>query len=521
MVEKRTEYPPKLRPSHVMVTGGREGVMVSGKKVGNTQRATNTGWEGSPSETWKVDLERDKTPADARTQGVFLRRVRPEQRAWARGVMRVPDIEYVLFGGLLPNDRIDLDVPGNPRVELTLWIADEGLFASVTGHVEAVRVVTVEDASSIGVNEARRTINNAAAAGNTVPYAEMLGIVFSPDKEATFFGEEAKVALPYYLIGRARRIHADEGRPWRTASHPTGAANQPVDLNFEKRIAKLEKIKQDAILEAGVAEALSPRNRDGTPTRPYSKDITLDVTMSPVGSESGFRAMRLTSDDPEKATSGMADELSLMNVLRTAGAESRRMQGRTTSVLKSQHDPLQTTPSRRRRKKNAPKDDLKMFNNPRIAGMSYTVVTEAELQRMAKQAGLTVEALRSRFPMFITRLESKALQEKAKAEKQQAVMSSGSYTARAVRGPYRRLANPAGVEPGDHLYVPDQDHHCVVRRVMDDGRVIVQGFEPVRGGERVRKYYPFQSVDASDLRNADLVERGFADRMRALKASGN
>lgn len=521
VVPKRLEYPLKLRPSHVMVTGGREGALISGKKVGSSQKKTDTGWSGEPSDSWKRELELDRTPQDARTQGVFLRRVRPEQRAWARGVMRVPDIEYVLYGGLVPSGRIDLDVPGKPRVELTLWIADEGLFASITGRIEAIRVVTVEDASSIGVDEEKRTIRNALAVANTVPYAEMLGIVFSPDAEATFFGEEATVALPYYLVGRARRIHAEEGRPWRVASQPTPSANQPVDLNFEKRIERLEKLKRDALAEAGVAEALSPRNKDGTPVRPYSKDITLDVTMTPVGEESGFRAMRLTSDDRDKATSGMADELSLMNVFRTAGAETRLMQGRSPSVLKSPHDPLQIKQSQRRRKKKAPKDDLKMLSNPHIMGVNYTVVSEDELGVMARQAGVSVDRLRSMYPRFITRAEAKALRVQEKAARDQSLLASGGAYAPARRAPYRRLANPSGLEKGDHLYVPDSDQHCVVRRVMDDGRVIVQGFEPAERGERVRKYYPFQSVDASDLRNAEIVERGFADRMRALKAAGN
>ena len=137
-VEKRVEYPENLRKSHVMVTGGREGSMVSGKSVPPKGEATRTGWKGTPSPGWTSELASNKTLDDSRTQAPYLRQVRPEQRAWARGVMRVSDIEQVLFGGpVQPNTRIDLDVKGTPRVELTLWIADEGLFASITGTIEA------------------------------------------------------------------------------------------------------------------------------------------------------------------------------------------------------------------------------------------------------------------------------------------------------------------------------------------------------------------------------------------------
>jgi hypothetical protein len=220
----------------------------------------------------------------------------------------------------------------------------------------------------------------------------------------------------------------------------------------------------------------------------------------------------------------LADELALMNIFRTAGAEARLMLGKTSSVLKRPHDPLDTNQKPRRRKKTSPKDPLKMFSNPRIMGVSYTVVTDAELNRMAQLTHTSVEQIRRQYPRFITLAESKTLQarEAAKKSAEVANWTGAGYIAPARRGQYRRLANPAEQpQVGDHLYVPAEDHHCVVRRMSDDGRVIVQGFEPAEQGQRVRKYYPFQSVEARDLRNAEVVERGFADRMRALKAAGN
>lgn len=431
-VPKRVEYPERLRKSHVMVTGGREGPLGANKSVASASEPTRTGWKGAPSAGWTKELDKDGTPKDARTQGVYLRRVRPEQRAWARGVMRIPDIEYVLYGGLVPNTAIDLDVEGTPRVELTLWIADEGLFASITGTIEAIRVVTVDNASSIGVNEKARTIENANAVANSSKYAEMLGVVFRPDAEVVFFGEGA-VALPYFLIGRARRIHSAVGHDWRVSSHPSADANKPVDTSFSRKLEGIEKMQQEALVEAGVAEALSPKGR-------FSKDITLDVSMSPAGRNTGLRAMQLTSADANMATSGLADELSLMNVFRTAGAEARSLRGKTPSVLKSPHDPLDFTQKPRKRKKTAPKDSFKMFSNPRISGVNYLVVSAAGLAEMARQAGMSVEEYRRRKPTVITRKESMLLQ------KQEAAEREAAYAATTFRRPpykpYTPRTNP-------------------------------------------------------------------------------
>ena len=432
VVPKRTEYPERLRKSHVMVTGGREGPMVSGKRVASASEPTRTGWKGSPSAGWTKELDKDGTPKDARTQGVFLRRVRPEQRAWARGVMRIPDIEYVLYGGLPANTAIDLDVAGTPRVELTLWIADEGLFASITGTIEAIRVVTVQNASSIGVNEKARTIASASAVANSSKYAEMMGVVFRPDAEVVFFGEGA-VALPYFLIGRARRIHSAVGHDWRVSGHPTADANKPVDTSFSRKLEGLEKLQQEALVEAGVAEALSPKGR-------FAKDITLDVSMSPAGRNTGLRAMQLTSADANMATSGLADELSLMNVFRTAGAEARTMRGKTPSVLKSPHDPLDFTQKpRKRKKKTAPKDPLKMFSNPRISGVNYLLVSAADLPEMARRAGMSVEKFQ-REHRVITRKEAAILrkQEAAQLEKDYA----STTFSRPPFKPYTPRTNP-------------------------------------------------------------------------------
>ena len=119
-VEKRLEYPMNLRKSHVMVTGGREGSMVSKKSVPPSGESTRTGWKGGPSPGWTEELDADKTLEDSRTQAPYLRQVRPEQRAWARGVMRVPDIEKVLYGRPPSNTAIDLDVPA-PVITLSLF----------------------------------------------------------------------------------------------------------------------------------------------------------------------------------------------------------------------------------------------------------------------------------------------------------------------------------------------------------------------------------------------------------------
>ena len=429
-VEKRLEYPMNLRKSHVMVTGGREGSMVSKKSVPPSGESTRTGWKGGPSPGWTEELDADKTLEDSRTQAPYLRQVRPEQRAWARGVMRVPDIEKVLYGRPPSNTAIDLDVPGTPNVELTLWISDEGLFASITGKIEAIRVVTVEDASSLGVNEAAKTIENAAKVSNKVPYAEMMGVVFIPD-QISFFGSGA-VALPYFLIGRARRISSAAGHEWRVSSKPTASANKPVDLGFAEKLEGIEKIHADARAAAALQAALSPLNQ-------YEKRLTPHVTLKAKGDGSEFSAMRLSTIDPSMGTPGLADELSLMNVYRTAGAKARSLRGKTQSVLEEPHDPLDFTQKRRKRKKAAPKDPLKMYSNPRISGVNYLLVSAAELPEMARRAGMSVEQFRREYRV-ITRKEAALLrkQEAAQLEKDYA---STTYS-RPPFKPHTPRANP-------------------------------------------------------------------------------
>ena len=433
-VEKRVEYPENLRKSHVMVTGGREGSMVSGKSVPPKGEATRTGWKGTPSPGWTSELASNKTLDDSRTQAPYLRQVRPEQRAWARGVMRVSDIEQVLFGGpVQPNTRIDLDVKGTPRVELTLWIADEGLFASITGKIEAIRVVTVDDAAAIGVDEEKKQIDPSQLSKgvvNTAQYAEMMGVVFVPD-QISFFGSGA-VALPYFLIGRARRINSAAGHDWRVSAKPTADANRPVDLSFSRKVEDIAALQEQLATEARVAAILSPKNE-------FKKGIAPGTTVTAQTKSPQLRALRLLSEVKQSATAGLADELSMMNVFRSAGATTRRRKGKEVSVLMSPHDPLDFTQKRRKRKKIAPKDPLKMYSNPRISGVSYLVVSADDLPEMARRKGVSVEQFQ-RDHRVITRKQA-ALMRKQEAAQLDKDYASTTFS-RPPFKPYTPRTNP-------------------------------------------------------------------------------
>jgi len=526
-VPKRKEFPKELRPGHIMVTGGREGPYISRKKVPPEGDKTNTGWRGEPSGQWKGELQAAQTLEDARTQPPFLRKVRPEQRAWARGVMRVEDIERVINGGLIRPVTllggkqafpIDVKVKDNPRVELTVWIADESTFASITGTVSYLRQVVIggsgnaeQDAladkilSKLGINEKNNTIANPREVVNSTAYADAMGLIFKPDPAASQLQPGSEVALPYYLIGRARRIFPVDNRPWRSASRPTEDANTPRDSTFVEYLDVLEReIKDEAIM----AEV----RRLTEPNRPYEREITPFTSVGPVGSADRISGMAFKTEDTLEGKPEVADPLSIMNLYRTAGAGFQSIMGKPTSVIEAPHDPLRISKQRTRRRKKAPKDNPPMFNNPRIGGRSYIQVTQADLDKMARTEGLTVEQLRVKYPHFITAAEAKA----ARAAQQQPLTQ---FTRPAYA--YRRKANPAsGYEVGDHLRSSDGEFNCVVRRMMDDGRVIIQAFNPDANGGRAKKYHPFKSVHSSQIAHLDLAEQGFADRMRELKARG-
>lgn len=527
-VPKRKEFPPELRPGHIMVTGGREGPYISRKKVPPEGDKTNTGWQGDPSQGWKTELQMSRTPEDARTQPTFLRKVRPEQRAWARGVMRVEDIERVINGGpirqvtLLSGKQvhpIDVKVKDNPRVELTVWIADESTFASITGTVSYLRQVVVggsgnaeQDAladkilAKLGINEKNNTIANPREVVNSTAYADSMGLIFKPDPAVSQLQPGAEVALPYYLIGRARRIFPAEDRPWRAASRPTEQANEPKDISFLSVIDALEREIGDDVIRAEVRRLTEPN-------RPYEREITPLTSVGPAGSSDRISGMAFKTEDLLEGKSEVADPLSLMNLYRTAGAGFQTIMGKPTSVLDAPHDPLRISKQRTRRRKKAPKDNPPMFNNPRIGGRSYIQVTQADLNKMARNEGITVEQLRMKYPHFITAAEAKAA--RAAEKPAQPVFTRSPYT-------YRRKANPnADYAVGDHLQSSDGEFNCVVRRMMDDGRVIIQAFNPDPHGGRAKKYFPFKSVDSSQIAHLSVAEHGFADRMRELKAQGH
>lgn len=349
---KRVDWPAPLRPGHVMVTGGREGESIAARTPGSPEHPTHTGWDGKPAASWTETLAAGRTYPNARTQPSFLRRVRPEQRAWARGIMPVSDIERVLYGGVVPPTRVDVEVAKvggqYPRAEITWWLEEEGVFGSVTGRVSYLRVVVTEDDAvvrALGIDEKQGKADNIPRVVDRPEYAEALGFVFTPDADAvTLPGVYARdVAIPYFMVGRARRIHEDAKKPWRVSGRPTPDANTGEDPTFNQRMGILVRRQQDALLDAAVQRLTEPR-------RAYTQDITPDVQLRALSAGDQLVGLGYTRADGKTQ---VADPLSSMNVARATGASLRAVHGKPTSGLDAAYDPL--TPVKRKKAKKRPK----------------------------------------------------------------------------------------------------------------------------------------------------------------------
>lgn len=244
-IPKRVDYPVGLRKGHIMLAGGREGMAVSGKKP----RPEGTRWK--------------EGPAVARTQSALLRQVRPGQRAWARGVMSIVQIEEALGSG-------------STQAELMLWIEDDGIFAPVRGLVSA--------------------IGQKIKAGT--------GLVFTPASSTVMEGRPTRMLVPYHLIGQARRIYAD--RPGRVAGDPA-LSRSPT--HFQAQIADAENAWRERQLDAIVQGITDPG-------RPYRYDLTPFTSLKAVGS--GARTtLILQTEDSREAPAGAATGLAAMNFLRS------------------------------------------------------------------------------------------------------------------------------------------------------------------------------------------------------------
>ena len=372
VAEKRLKYPEKLRQSHLMLTGGRDGAAVSGRVVPAAGKPTYTGWNGKPSAAWKKKLQAGQTPEDARTQSAFLRKVRPEQRAWARGVMRVADIERVIYGGLVPVTRskqgqigpVDIYLPEQPEVEITLWVESESTFASVVGHVFYLRQVIgghtgdpERDAAAwkavqeiLHVDTEKKIIHNPHNVVNSVLYAHLLGIVFKPSDRTPLLGSNEEIVIPYYQIGRVRQIFSAKKHPWSRSAYPTHQAGKPTDTQFQHVLAPLERAITTDRVDASVQHIL-------TPNKPYTRDVTPSTSVEALIGDEGIAALQLRSTDPLEGTETGADTLSVLNLYRAAGARIREIQGKPVSVIERPHDPLRLTYEKRTKRKKPPTED--------------------------------------------------------------------------------------------------------------------------------------------------------------------
>lgn len=106
------------RPEHVMLIGGRDGEAVAMLPPRDPRY-----WSEGAKGRWTEELEKETTYADARTQPRLLREVRPEQRLYAKGYMKVSDMGDLLARNLARQR------PRPILVELTLRTQDDELLA--------------------------------------------------------------------------------------------------------------------------------------------------------------------------------------------------------------------------------------------------------------------------------------------------------------------------------------------------------------------------------------------------------
>lgn len=361
--QKRQGWPPSLRQAHANVVGGREGESVAGRLA--------LEWDGKPSTEWTEQLREGHTYPSARTQSPFLRRVRPEQRAWARGVMRVSDMERILFGGRVREDRIDIEIPKvkgqYPRFEITWWLEEEGAFGAVTGRASFLRQVTTADDGAVrrlGIDEAKNTIVRASNVVDTPLYAESMGFIFEPDVEAQNIQGVPKegLAIPYFMVGRVRRIYP-EARRVRVASLPSPDANTPYDASFNEKIQGLMQAQRRHVVDAAVQRLTEPN-------RVYRADITPTLEVRAVGEPEGVFGLVYQGGGALDGASQVADAVSAMNVARTVSAQDRAIRGKEASVLDDPHDTLREGAPRKKRKgKRKLKQSL--LDNP---GPAYRIV---------------------------------------------------------------------------------------------------------------------------------------------------
>jgi hypothetical protein len=78
-----------------MLIGGRDGPAVAGLPPRDPRF-----WSEGEQARWTRELENDSTYPDAKTQSRLLREVRPEQRLYGRGYMKVPDMSEILMRNL-------------------------------------------------------------------------------------------------------------------------------------------------------------------------------------------------------------------------------------------------------------------------------------------------------------------------------------------------------------------------------------------------------------------------------------
>ena len=462
------------RREHVMLIGGRDGPAVAGLPPRDPKF-----WSEGEQARWTRELESDSTYPDAKTQSRFLREVRPEQRLYGHGYMKVKDMTEVLlrnlamtrgrplpteltlvqengellalpltvregpvFTGLLPTKGAE-DYRGTPIT----WSKgdDEGLLQDVlatAAEFTKLRLpvtLTLKDGTKKKVlGPALEGGNIVSTVGDTVSLADVQVIdLLDPDdaniQDKPFFarlvgvmGEfEGNLQLyPYFLIARLRPIRRQrDGLPVPQAS------------TFLGDVSKTEKTRQKAAqhLQRFAEELWAARlNR----SRKH-ENAFMDPRRDPV---TGFD-LRVDQDKTLYWVDSPSSEFDPVALLRPLYPGAGAIVVNVDDYLRLSRMVNALKPSGSV-KSNPHRGSMRHFGNP----VHY--LNDRELQAMAANEGLSVPALLKKYQGHV--LPKSERPRSASRGAEPAFMSAGRRAAATGAGLRLTRSNPFNkvTEPG-------------------------------------------------------------------------
>ena len=462
------------RREHVMLIGGRDGPAVAGLPPRDPKF-----WSEGEQARWTRELESDSTYPDAKTQSRFLREVRPEQRLYGHGYMKVKDMTEVLlrnlamtrgrplpteltlvqengellalpltvregpvFTGLLPTKGAE-DYRGTPIT----WSKgdDEGLLQDVLATAAEFTKLRLPVTLTLKDGTKKKVLgptleggNIVSTVGDTVSLADVQVIdLLDPDdaniQDKPFFarlvgvmGEfEGNLQLyPYFLIARLRPIRRQrDGLPVPQAS------------TFLGDVSKTEKTRQKAAqhLQRFAEELWAARlNR----SRKH-ENAFMDPRRDPV---TGFD-LRVDQDKTLYWVDSPSSEFDPVALLRPLYPGAGAIVVNVDDYLRLSRMVNALKPSGSV-KSNPHRGSMRHFGNP----VHY--LNDRELQAMAASEGLSVPALLKKYQGHV--LPKSERPRSASRGAEPAFMSAGRRAAATGAGLRLTRSNPFNkvTEPG-------------------------------------------------------------------------